>query len=1004
MTYTPVNIMTALDAVVLGQVDRRGNVAWLNGRCLPELKRHVQEVFDILDTSSAEDRMELVEADLGDPVTGYYEYALMREHIAARATGNGKNVGRGSAWTAQLRVGTRSDMVGVVTDDDEDDVEDYGVADCGPSGEAPAHLVVAVGQPRGPLYTCRTYFLQSGHDIADYELGERLVDDGEPAPVEKDTAWKPEARVVSDAPMLRRLYISIIRATHQALHSAGEGVDVPAEDVRGAVIASVCAALAQTRVLPEDFDIESALHVDVVAVNAKGKAHPEWQSPPPSTPLLPSDPSVPSVRVVRTILRSIPSQVSPGNSAGSVAFADSFMLATSGPGKATVRILTASIPYLASWLGDKEAGRAESLRRAIASHEKSVTADLGGLIVMRPVTAATDGERSEGGVITLDPCPLLLAGINDYSQALSGVLRTYDRGFSFDHARLGPMAFTFCGNTTGISVLESLAPTRPSLVVVKLSRSFRLYGLERASSSQVYSITIVIGGGSQRRFFREVLPVWTAIWEACGVEVETLDAPPAGFKSSYERCCVGADANEQDNLRTEFELGDTDIVGLSFGDVSLCVNKERLQEFCAGSPQDVEPASDVAAPIVDEAISTVPITVVCGVPGSGHHLVAKSVLSFARGASWQVVTEHADDMQATLGSLLEAARAGESGTRILLVTSGYTDITRLTADVMCSTELCELCHVAAVIAVVRPSNFSLERRGAIHIPNLHEEEEELFTESTQIIPRLLDQCAWGWTSVIIVLGGGSTAQKLMQDRLQKVNPDAVIARGAYTMQWEECDTDPKRVRTADAILGMLSESEMGAALSVDRFGGEAMTRTRHMLDSEWPAMSSANQPRRPDRIVFNLPPQLVIDRARLLANIRPLFSGVADASWPSPSLRLFYASIEAITTDTSDKAVVLTITTAQANVEVSTRTHDGAVVLCGENLKGHENWLKQVILRSRPALAVVAKSIQSTSDLTDEQREEIQRMARNESGENGADALPGATAFFSHCHTPSRII
>ena len=53
---------------------------------------------------------------------------------------------------------------------------------------------------------------------------------------------------------------------------------------------------------------------------------------------------------------------------------------------------------------------------------------------------------------------------------------------------------------------------------------------------------IVIGGGSQRRMFRDVLPVWTAMWEGCGLAVDMLSEPPADLALLYEHNCSDKDA------------------------------------------------------------------------------------------------------------------------------------------------------------------------------------------------------------------------------------------------------------------------------------------------------------------------------------------------------------------------------------------------------------------------------------------------------------------------------
>jgi hypothetical protein len=107
MNFGVVDITARLFSLCLGRVDPRSNVAWLHGHCAPEMARHVKELMEQLDSASATDRLEMLEADLAEPVTSYYEYALIRERMKTSGS-----VGRGSRWAAQVRVGSRSDGVG----------------------------------------------------------------------------------------------------------------------------------------------------------------------------------------------------------------------------------------------------------------------------------------------------------------------------------------------------------------------------------------------------------------------------------------------------------------------------------------------------------------------------------------------------------------------------------------------------------------------------------------------------------------------------------------------------------------------------------------------------------------------------------------------------------------------------------------------------------------------------------------------------------------------------
>ena len=81
---------------------------------------------------------------------------------------------------------------------------------------------------------------------------------------------------------------------------------------------------------------------------------------------------------------------------------------------------------------------------------------------------------------------------------------------------------------------------------------------------------------------------------------------------------------------------------------------------------------------------------------------------------------------------------------VLSILADSKQIVGLFRDIMGSLEVAAKCAVAAVVAVVSPSNVSMGRHGTV-MPKFASEDEESFTENTQLIPLVLDQCVWGWT-------------------------------------------------------------------------------------------------------------------------------------------------------------------------------------------------------------------------------------------------------------------
>ena len=108
MNHKIADVGTEVRAVLLGLVDPRANVAWLHDHCVPEITRHMEEVLEQMDSVTGVDRLEMVEADIGEPVTSYYEYALIRQRVNDSAV----PAGRGTRWESRVRVGQRSDLLG----------------------------------------------------------------------------------------------------------------------------------------------------------------------------------------------------------------------------------------------------------------------------------------------------------------------------------------------------------------------------------------------------------------------------------------------------------------------------------------------------------------------------------------------------------------------------------------------------------------------------------------------------------------------------------------------------------------------------------------------------------------------------------------------------------------------------------------------------------------------------------------------------------------------------
>ena len=693
-------------------------------------------------------------------------------------------------------------------------------------------------------------------------------------------------------------------------------------------------------------------------------------------------------------LREIPSLAVPGSSAGSLVVADSFLFGSAN-GKGAVRILTATVPYVCTWLGmGKEENHAASILRQVADpSEDAVASVLGKLVWNRPSSAAVGADRDDSGPITLDPCTMVLSGASEYMQCVSGTMKIFQRGGVFDHPRFGPLVLSF-SRAARIGVYEP-NPTDPMLISVHLTpASGQLYGLvpaERLQSSRdVLHVGIIVKGGTKSPFFREVMPVWKESWDDCGLTVENLDAPPDTMALAFSKCGTTCSCTD---LGAELRASPS---GSRHSDRSVYVHASSLSEFCAG-PVEAGAEADVSArsspPKLTGGTSTLtPLTVVCGVPGSSHSVVARSLMAFSKSAEWTEVQlpPSEQDEAADLSGLVAAAKSATSAnSRILLSTEGYVDIVSLTSAITLHPELAGLCRIGSVVAVVKPTNFSIRRDGEIST-KFSGEAEEQFSESTAVLPMLLDQCAWGWTHAIVILGSSASVQNELQSRLSLVNPDATIVRGAYTMQSDIATVDSDRTRAAEACLGMLSADELETILATDAFETDSMKRIRASVAPNWPRVETVDGRVAPvpERLAFDFTP--VLDRSRLRKSMQTLLDFKADEKWPAPPPQVLFCRVVAVTEDSGGKRAAISFTVAESDVSIVDGAGSGSVVLYGENLHQHAEWLKRRLLECRPPMPALLKPIASFEQLPSEQLRDIQDTML---AENPDRELPDGTFY-----------
>ena len=408
-------------------------------------------------------------------------------------------------------------------------------------------------------------------------------------------------------------------------------------------------------------------------------------------------------------------------------------------------------------------------------------------------------------------------------------------------------------------------------------------------------------------------------------------------------------------------------------DRSVYVHSSSLEDFTGGAEGALDEPAASTAP---DNSSALPLTLVCGVPGSCHGAVGKSLMAFSKSSDWTEVVLAAGepDFAELVKAARDASTKGGDNRRLLLVTEGYVDVVRLTSAIATHPDLSAMCRVASVVAVVKPANFSIRREGHVS-RKFGADEEETFTESTSVLPALLDQCAWGWTSAIVILGSSAASQNALQARLAQVNPAATIVRAAYTMQWDLGSADADRTRAAEACLGLLSADELETVLSTASFDSEAMKKVRASVSPQWPKIESLDaETAVPQRVVFGFQPTL--DRTRLQKSLQQLLKFKPDKSWPDPAPRVLFCRVIARTVDSDSKYADMTFTAEESDVALrSTVGLVTSIVMYGEELEQNTEWLKRRMLDCRPVVPSVLKLIENFDQLPKEQLKKIQELA-----------------------------
>jgi hypothetical protein len=747
-------------------------------------------------------RLGITEDMVGEPIQSFYEFAKMRLESGGSTLGSkhrrpmtlfGKRTNGMSANPPQAgEVG----QFGFG--------EDATVGNAGHQGRPALHMVAEGVDPATGLAAARSYFFGNGTEARSMADPDALVDeeafrrdaDGD----EEQDANGVDASLLAEERFDLTRMIKLYACMAQGLRAAmvyENGKSLPSSKFARQRVLDACEA-GMRKSLPDGFDFTNNLRVDVSHLDAAGRS--------PNANSLMAEHETRGMTYVRVELKNIPSvRADVSTPLGSLLIGDTFT-SSAFKNNAGLFVLTQNIPYIRSWIcsNEEEKANTDKFRMLEDLHARHSVTGMG-----EPLKVPTAANK-------IARVSLLFGGALDSAGLLPSMkqatIQFFEHGVAMSHQSVGTHFLSFAKDVLYVKLLHAENMETSSLLLFGVSHD-SLFA--PSCAAQV--------GTSGERELAFVLPPYDDVRQAA------IDALKFWLEQQkQEDCDVGVTFTSQVGVTRNLGILSSPFSHYARDWAQVCV--DFVGECVAA---DISGASAVAsAPVAAAAASSIPVTVLTGVPGSGKHRLAQSILDVTSDSiCWSVFrTNDGDGHQFDQASmhtwcketLARFANVRNKEFRMLVVAPGLNGAKAVEDALFAFPGGSAAFHIASSVSCV-------------NLGYLHSDHGK-----TQFVPGLIELCTAGWTTHIALLGCASVTGDVLEDfraYLREVNGSAEFIRllggGPVTGQLLH-GTCPKH-RMQDIVL---SQNDV-MSLVVSSYGSDGMIRARRMVPP--PAASSVNQ-------------------------------------------------------------------------------------------------------------------------------------------------------------------
>ncbi|KAB5581855.1 hypothetical protein PHYPO_G00180400 [Pangasianodon hypophthalmus] len=705
-----------------------------------------------VNTESPLSMQEMSEAQTAEPFRTYYSHGLISSNITDKS---------------------RQPYVLFGSHSSKDDLENYcftfpseghQVRNTGPYGSAAKHMLLQCVAPKGPLTCARTYFFGSTH--VPY-LGN-----------DNSTAQKS-----SEVMLLTQIYTAAVQSVLAGIKCFS--INSSASKAKDVAEQTFHLALETFGMLQYRSALRSKAVFSIEAVNNAGRVIP-----------LSDEHSRFLVKTASMVVYDIPDLQWGGGDLGSVVFSESFLESSiyiqqrdgALASNSFFTLLTSSVPRYISWMVDDSDVRLSEQALHFLKEEN-------GTCLGVPLTTKHSAQVFSNSLL---------------STPEEGKVVFFSEGILIVHPHYGIITMSK-NHIRNIIIYDGDSFSAVTMLFIEYESSLRPHlPFPLHSADSCLAISLMPKTKGYKHFYSQVLQVWSKPDSKLHVQHVAQDQLGLEQMSMYSRLLKfhevhGSSAvNTRATQKTAYpDLPDMDRFLKHFAISSSICEESVYSEHLAALFPNTHPKT--AAP---ESEQKVVLSIITGLPGSCKESLCDFLVDVNQECGrWEVYRPDLDSkdlcvphLQRFLSGLVAKTSETYLNTpRVLLLTSGYTDVLDMVQAVICHPDpqvQSRVC-VGAVTACVNPLTSFMEHR--------------------LLFPKLLEQCSQGVVSNVVFTGLTAEQKhpllKYMQQLIRSANPNAAFIlaeRGAVT-------------RTEDMRL-ILSDSS---------FCESQMIRARYLLYPGW---------------------------------------------------------------------------------------------------------------------------------------------------------------------------